>query len=96
MFDKSNTLFPIKDKYVFLTHCGIAPLYANALKREQEVGEAQMRSGALVYRQYDGRARMPDDIAAGTNAARFLNLIGRDRKHRSAITHTRRDDTRFL
>jgi len=53
MFDKSNTLFPIKDQYIFLAHCSIAPLYSNALKRECEVAEAQSRTGLLVFSQYD-------------------------------------------
>lgn len=53
MFDKSPHLFPIKDNYVLLTHCGIAPLYSGALRREHEVADAQCRTGALVFSQYD-------------------------------------------
>jgi cysteine desulfurase / selenocysteine lyase len=53
MFDKSNALFPIKDHYIFLSHCSIAPLYRRALEREREVAEAQSRTGLLVFSQYD-------------------------------------------
>src|SRR5438552_2989336 len=53
MFDKSHTLFPIKDQFAFLSHCSIAPLYSGALRREREVAEAQSRTGLLVYSQYD-------------------------------------------
>ncbi len=53
MFDKSPQRFPIKDLYVFLTHCGIAPLYSGGLQREREIAEAQCRTGALVFAQYD-------------------------------------------
>ena len=47
MFDKSAERFPIKEKYTFLTHCGIAPLYANAMRKEREVAEddAEQRGG---------------------------------------------------
>jgi selenocysteine lyase/cysteine desulfurase len=53
MFDKSNALFPIKDQYVFLSHCSISPLYSQALKRELDVAETQSRTGLLVFSQYD-------------------------------------------
>jgi len=53
MFDKSHALFPIKDQYIFLTHCGIAPLYSGALRAERDVAEAQCKTGALVFSRYD-------------------------------------------
>lgn len=53
MFDKSHALFPIKDQYVFLSHCGIAPLYTGAMRKEHEIAEAQNRTGALVFSRYD-------------------------------------------
>jgi cysteine desulfurase / selenocysteine lyase len=53
MFDKSHTLFPIKDQYIFLSHCGIAPLYTEAMRKQHEIAEAQNRTASLVYRRYD-------------------------------------------
>src|SRR5580693_7487696 len=53
MFDKRRELFPIGEQYVYLSHCGIAPLYSQALRAEQEVALAQSRTGSLVYRRYD-------------------------------------------
>lgn len=58
MFDKSNGLFPIKDQYVFLSHCGIAPLYSRALLKERELAELHNRTGALVHGRY--RATLDD------------------------------------
>jgi selenocysteine lyase/cysteine desulfurase len=87
MFDKSNQRFPIKDQYVFLSHCGIAPLYAPALRKEHEVAEAQCRTGALVYSRYDaildglrGAAAellktSPDNFAFIKNTSEGINLI---------------------
>jgi selenocysteine lyase/cysteine desulfurase len=53
MFDKRRELFPIGEQYVYLSHCGIAPLYSQALRVEHEVAEAQSRTGSLVFRRYD-------------------------------------------
>ena len=87
MFDKSHDLFPIKDQYVYLTHCGIAPLYANAFRRQHEVAEQHMRTGALIFREYDpildrlreaAAAMMrvsPEDVAFVKNTTEGISLI---------------------
>lgn len=87
MFDKSSDLFPIKERYVFLAHCGIAPLYAPALKKEHEVGDEQSRTGALVFRRYDAildslrdaSAQLlrtdPDNLAFVKNTSEGMNMI---------------------
>lgn len=87
MFDKTNERFPIKDKYVFLSHCGIAPLYSAALKKEHEVAEAQCRTGALVHSRYapiveglrDAAAKLmktsPDTLAFVKNTSEGIGLI---------------------
>jgi cysteine desulfurase / selenocysteine lyase len=87
MFDKSPELFPIKDQYVFLTHCGIAPLYSGAMRREREIAEAQCRVGALIYSQYDAILNglheaaaallrtSPDNIAFVKNTSEGIGLI---------------------
>jgi selenocysteine lyase/cysteine desulfurase len=53
MFDKSYEQFPVKNQFVFLSHCGIAPLYVKAMRKEHEIAEAQNRTGSLVYARYD-------------------------------------------
>jgi selenocysteine lyase/cysteine desulfurase len=53
MFDKSSELFPVKDSYVYLAHCGVSPLYSNALKKEQEIAGAHNKTGALVFAKYN-------------------------------------------
>src|SRR5262249_47266825 len=87
MFDKSNALFPIKDRYIFLTHCGIAPLYSGAMRAEHEVAEEQCRTGALVYGRYDAildglrdaAAQVlrthADNLAFVKNTSEGINLI---------------------
>jgi selenocysteine lyase/cysteine desulfurase len=87
MFDKSNKLFPIKDHYIFLSHCGIAPLYVEALHKQQEIAEAQTRTGALVYRRYDATLdglrtaaaellkTAPDNLAFVKNTTEGIELI---------------------
>jgi cysteine desulfurase / selenocysteine lyase len=87
MFDKSNALFPIKDRYIFLTHCGIAPLYSNAVRKEYEVGLEQSRSGALVFARYDAildglrsaaaeaLKTLPDNLAFVKNTSEGINLL---------------------
>ncbi len=87
MFDKSTERFPIKERYTFLSHCGIAPLYAEALRKEHEIGIEQSRSGALVFRLYDGILdglreaaaklfkTMPANLAFVKNTSEGINLI---------------------
>lgn len=87
MFDKSIQRFPITGQYVYLAHCGIAPLYAGALLKEREIADAQSLTGALVYAQYDAvlqglRAAAaellktsPDNLAFVKNTSEGIGLI---------------------
>jgi len=86
-FDKTNATFPIKDQYIFLSHCGIAPLYSGALKCEYEIAEAQCRTGALVFAKYDAildglrdataalLKTSPENCAFVRNTSEGINLI---------------------
>lgn len=86
-FDKTIAIYPIKEQYVFLSHCGIAPLYSGALRRECEIAEAQCRTGALVFAQYDAildglrdaaatlLKTSPDNLAFVKNTSEGINLI---------------------
>lgn len=47
MFNKSHTLFPVKDHSAYLSHCSISPLYGNALDQGVEALTAQSRRGVL-------------------------------------------------
>jgi cysteine desulfurase/selenocysteine lyase len=53
MFDKRHEWFPVKDRYLFLSHCSVAPLYRPAFERERELAERHCQSGVLSQNQYD-------------------------------------------
>jgi selenocysteine lyase/cysteine desulfurase len=87
MFDKSPALFPIKDRYAFLSHCGIAAMYGPALRKEQEIAELHCRTGSLILRQYqpiveglrgaaaDLLKTSPDNVAFLKNTSEGIGLI---------------------
>lgn len=52
-FDKRPDLFPVKQRYVFLSHCGVSPLHAAGLAREQEMALEQCETGALIFDRYE-------------------------------------------
>lgn len=54
MFEKSKDLFPIKDSYVFLAHCGASPLYKNAFEKEREIAREHHEKGGMVFEKYTG------------------------------------------
>jgi cysteine desulfurase/selenocysteine lyase len=65
MFDKTSTRFPIKATGCrFLSHCGFAPFYANALKAQIDVAMAQSREPHIVLKQYSSYLRRFRDTAA--------------------------------
>jgi selenocysteine lyase/cysteine desulfurase len=86
-FDKSLETFPIKDNYVFLSHCGISPLYSGAFRKICEICEMQMRRGTDVFDTYvqildrlrSAAARLldvpDDDLAFVKNTSEGLGLI---------------------
>ncbi len=47
-FDKSKMMFPIKNEYAFLSHCGVSPLYSGGFRAVQLACERQMRLGSVV------------------------------------------------
>jgi len=48
MFDKSDHLFPARKHHVFLGHCGVSPLYAEAVRRQCAMAERHMLHGGLA------------------------------------------------
>src|SRR5262245_46421647 len=87
MFDKSQERFPIKDQYLFLSHCGISPLYHGAMLKEREIAEMQCRTASLVYARYDAvldelrhaaaelMHTLPSNLAFVKNTSEGMNLV---------------------
>ncbi len=87
MFDKSKDLFPIKDGYVFLAHCGVSPLYREALEKEWEISEKHHKKGGLIFNEYndilnglrksaaDLLKTHPDNLAFVKNTSEAMCLI---------------------
>lgn len=86
-FDKSNHLFPVKDRYVFLSHCAVSAMYGPAADKEAEVAGAQRDIGGLVFSQCDkflehlreSAARLlqtsPDNIAFVKNTSEGICMV---------------------
>ena len=86
-FDKSRELFPIKNKYIFLSHCGISPLYSEAFSRMCEVAKVQVEGASMVFSEYDSMLNSlrngvadlmktsGDNIAFVKNTSEGINLI---------------------
>ena len=64
MFEKSTSLFPIKERCVYLSHCGISPLYSGACRKEMEIAQGQQNGGALVFKDYPDLVKELDEAAA--------------------------------
>lgn len=88
MFDKSTELFPIKKKYIFLSHCGISPFFSQACRKEQEIAEEHQNNGGLLFMKLyqdvlDGLRKAcaellkvkSDDIAFVKNTSEGMSLI---------------------
>lgn len=87
MFDKSNDVFPIKDSYVYLAHCGVSPLYTGALKKEQKMARGHQEKGGILFSRYNEilnslratAAKLfktsPDNLAFVKNTSEGMNMI---------------------
>lgn len=51
-FDKSNGLFPAKNNQIYLSHCGISPLYSKAAARAVELLQEQMQFGGTHFMDF--------------------------------------------
>jgi len=63
-FDKSEGLFPVKRKYIFLSHCAVSPLYCGAAEIEAEIAAAQRDLGGLIFSEYQDILGKLRDAAA--------------------------------
>lgn len=52
MFNKSKELFPIKDECIYLSHCGISPLFSRALDKEIEIAGMHSKQTVKLFDQY--------------------------------------------
>lgn len=86
-FDKSEDLFPVKRKYIFLSHCAVSPLYGPAAESEAEIAAAQRDLGGLVFSEYpdvlgklrDAAAQLlrtsPDNLSFVKNTSEGMCLV---------------------
>src|SRR4051812_26976223 len=64
MFDKGSRTFPIKRRYVYLSHCAIAPLYREAVRAIHRVCKMQMYRGTdLLHSYHEVLARLKQAAA---------------------------------
>src|SRR6476660_2022106 len=87
MFDKSVERFPIKKTHRFLSHCGFAPLYSGALRKQNEIAAAQSRAphellkeyGAILWRLRETAGLVmktsPANIAFVKNTSEGMNFV---------------------
>ena len=87
MFDKSETLFPIRQDHAYLAHCAIGPMYGPAARATCDFVEAHSKGGVLLRERYGSalttfRDRVAaflevdaDDIAYVSNTAEGVGLI---------------------
>lgn len=87
-FDKSAVTFPIENEYIFLSHCGVSPLYSGAHREVHLACERQMLLGSVAFTEdYDQiRRRLrkaaaellitdPDNIAFVKNTSEGIGLV---------------------
>ena len=49
MFEKGVDVFPVKGEGVYLTHCGVAPMYGGAAEAMGRVSDLRVRHGCGVF-----------------------------------------------
>ncbi len=52
MFDKSESLFPVKRDYIYLSHCAIGPMYRPAADAAKAFIDTQVNHGLLLHERY--------------------------------------------
>jgi selenocysteine lyase/cysteine desulfurase len=87
MFEKSESLFPVKRGYIYLSHCAIGPMYWPAAESAKAFIDTHALHGRKLYTLYEAvllsfrekAARFlktsPDNIAYVSNTSEGLNLI---------------------
>ncbi|MDH5717417.1 MAG: aminotransferase class V-fold PLP-dependent enzyme [Spirochaetia bacterium] len=67
-FNKSEDIFPVKKEFIYLSNCGVAPLYSGAAKAAAKFQEIRVNKGAAVFREYENM-----DNEFKKEAADFVN-----------------------
>ena len=87
MFDKSDSLFPVKKNYIYLSHCAIGPMYAPAAESAKRFIDTHSERGRVLIQHYqqvleafrEKAAQLlktaPDNVAYVSNTAEGINLI---------------------
>ena len=87
MFDKSDSLFPVKKNYIYLSHCAIGPMYAPAAESAKRFIDTHSECGRVLIQHYqyvlaafrEKAAQLlktaPDNVAYVSNTAEGINLI---------------------
>lgn len=87
MFDKSESLFPVKRKYLYLSHCAVGPMYAPAAEAAKHFIDTHCQLGRGLFAEY-GEAlssfrekvarwlrTSAENIAYVSNTSEGMNLI---------------------
>lgn len=65
MFEKSTALFPVKDRYCFLSHCAVSPLYIGAASAAAGFQQSMVEGGLTALSTFiDLLPRFRDGFAA--------------------------------
>jgi cysteine desulfurase/selenocysteine lyase len=87
MFDKSESLFPVKRKYLYLSHCAVGPMYAPAAEAAKHFIDTHCQVGRGLFAEYgdalssfrDKVARWlrtsAENIAYVSNTSEGMNLV---------------------
>ncbi len=51
-FDKSESLFPVKRRYRYLSHCAIGPMYAPAADAAKRFIDSHCQAGRGLFAEY--------------------------------------------
>ncbi|MDX1489539.1 MAG: aminotransferase class V-fold PLP-dependent enzyme, partial [Acidiferrobacterales bacterium] len=86
-FDKSESLFPIKQKYLYLSHCSIGPMYAPAAEAAKRFIDSHSHVGRALFADYSEALTSfrqkaaqwlrtsADNVAYVSNTSTGMNLI---------------------
>lgn len=87
MFKKDTGLFPVKNEYIYLAHCGVSPLFSRALEKEIEIAELHSKKAVAIFERYvstledlrTAAAQLlkttPDNLAFVKNTSEGMSMI---------------------
>lgn len=88
VLNKSDELFPIRKKYIYLNHCGVSPLFMSAYRKEVEIAEGHLSDGviflgdrypAILERLRNAAGKLmntsPQNIAFVRNTTEGISLV---------------------